>query len=165
MIRPFLLVPMSVIMMGCLTQAPSDLLERVDREFTGPALQSVRPPLPGRLELDGEGGCAELPYSACYYADDAGNHFYFNEGQLVAKEHVFGETAAATAAPFGITRSDRQDVARRKIRAVTGRPDDCRPVAVERVCFTPLGPNTRVDLRFGADGAVERVTLSVTDFL
>lgn len=163
MIRPFLLIPMSV--MGCLTQAPSDSLERVDLEFAGPALQSVRPPLPGRLEADGEGGCAELPYSACYYADGAGNHFYFNDGRLVVKEYVFAEADEGGVGPFGITRADRQEEARRKIRAVTGRPDDCGPVDEERVCFTILGPNIRVDLRLGSGGLVQRVRLSVTDFL
>jgi hypothetical protein len=164
MIRSLLLVPISVTM-GCPIQAPADLLLRVDREFAGPALQSVRPPLPGRLVADGEGGCAERPYSACEYSDGAGRHFYFNEGRLVVKRHLFAEAAAGTAGPFGVSRSDRPEAARRKLGAVTGRPDDCGPVGAERVCHTLLGPNTRIDLRFGADGMVRLVQLSITDFL
>lgn len=164
MIRSLLLALMPLTT-ACLAQAPADLLARVDRAFSGPALQSVRPPLPGPLVADGEGGCAELPWSACEYADGAGSRFYFNEGRLVVKTYLFAEAAAGAAGPFGIVRTDREAAARRKLGAVTGRPDACGPVDAERVCHTGLGPNIRVDLRFGADGKVQSVKLSVTDFL
>lgn len=162
--RLHLLVPIWLAL-SCMAEDRPDLLQRVDREFSGPPLQSVRPPVPGRLTEDGEGGCRELPYSACGYADGNGNRYYFNEGRLVVKEHLFSEARPAFHAPFGILRSDGAQAARRKIRRVTGRRDRCVSNTHIHVCYTLTGPNSRVDLSFDRNGRAQEVRFYISDFL
>ena len=156
----------SLAVLGCLSMEPDDQsLSRIDRQFPGPALQSVRPPLPGKLTADGEGVCRELPYSACQYEDKSGFRFYFNEGALVSKQVRLSQLGPGASAPFGIVQGDSVDKVRRKLRQVTRKPAQCLLASRPYACFVTLGENTRVDVSFGSDLTAEEIRLYVTDYV
>lgn len=136
-------------------------LALADGQFPTPPLLSFQPPHSARLIRDAEGGCRDLPYSACTYEDEEGFLLHFNEGLLVVKEFNYSRGEG----PFGLQGEENIDIVQEIVAEYIGRDLSCLYNGEkESVCYTLLDSNIRIDFTFNT-GELEKVRLYVTDFL